>query len=448
MSSTGTTFRRYTAVFLLAILVLALYTSHGASALNFSGKGPDPANGVVYYDGPDVPELSSCSTEGIAVTAGSLDAFLQALAQQESNGNPKAHSGQSSASGKYQYISSTWAAVTAALYPYPVDNPDDPNSDKTKTSDKYHAAWDAPEPIQDAVAKLEYTQKAAALHNDYFKMALSHFYPAAVNDPSLLDTHPMANGPTPREYANQVVNKMNKAPATGIPISYNKAPGFAVYLKRIDKSAAGAPDTTPQGSGCVNTITGPTSGGTILRVPSGGGGVNVFYFNQRDLDKYNGESNYDWGGCGCLPTSTTIIQTTMENDASISPVKILNGVRAAGGVYKDGCSGVVGGALAYFVATLHYKMEEIKQEHGTLTDADLAAIKQKLNQGYIILTHSSSFVDVPGAHQTEGHFLTIYAYDKDGNFYVANPGSRGDNNKPVSPDRIKTWLDMAYAIKK
>src|SRR5687768_5645676 len=94
---------------------------------------------VVFFGGKD-----ASATCNVGASQDTLIRYLQALAEQESNGNPTASAGTSSASGKYQYISSTWHAVSKIYY---------------LPADAYATAASAPETSQDAVAYLEYHQK-------------------------------------------------------------------------------------------------------------------------------------------------------------------------------------------------------------------------------------------------------------------------------------------------
>lgn len=373
---------------------------------------------------------------GGATDGSAVDRFLQVIAHQESNGNPKAKNPSSSASGKYQYITSTWKAVTAANYP---------------PANVYAIAMDAPENIQDAVAKIEYTKKFKSLGNDVFKLAVSHFYPAALTDESKLDAKIGSNTITPRGYANSIVNKINNGIGTNIPMLYNSAPDFAQYFAQAASVLPGTPEATiaagPGASGGANCGGNPAGGGCGpdgLQVPPGGSGTAVCYFNQGDLKG----GNYNWPGCGCLPTSSMIIQATFQQNPQLSNLEVLNGIRAKGGVFDDGCSGVVDGAVRYYKETLKYQANVIEQRGGSpVNDGTLANIKAKLAEGYIFLTHTHTTIDAAGTKATDGHFLVLYAVDPQGNFYVANPGSRADNNKPVSPERVKAWLDEFIAVK-
>lgn len=383
------------------------------------------------------PGAGAGSTDGSQV-----DRFLQVIAHQESNGNPNAQSGGSTASGKYQYINSTWRSVTGRLYP---------------PAGKYPVAKAAPEAFQDAVAKLEYTQKFKQLNSDVFKLAISHFSPAALENPALLDAKIGNNTITPRGYANSVVKKMNTGVGLNIGLHYNEAPEFAKYFEAATKGApppvttnAGTANPLPQVSdNCAINATGAITNGNCgkhekLTVPAGGSGVNICYFNQSEQSG----GDYDWGGCGCLPTSVLMMQATFENKPDLPPVQVLDGLRDKGGVYSDGCSGVIGGGMRYLNETLKYKVTPIRLRGAPLADDSLARAKELLAQGYVILAHTHVSIDSAGAKGTAGHFLLVHGVDAQGNFYVANPGARADNGKAVSPDRIKAWLDELIAVRK
>lgn len=175
----------------------------------------------------DTDDLSSGS---------SLDAYLKAMAMQESGGDPKIRSSISSAAGKYQYLTSTWAS-RYDLYP---------------PASKYSTADQAPENIQDAVVYIEYAQKWKEFNGDIFKLALSHFYPLALTDPSVLDKLIGGNSITPRQYAEAVVKKVQEGYGAEIPLSYSSAPDFQKHLSSaVDGgfNAGAAPVQTSAGCG-------------------------------------------------------------------------------------------------------------------------------------------------------------------------------------------------------
>lgn len=123
----------------------------------------------------------------MAYTAQQLAA---AIAHVESGGNYKAHSKTSSASGKYQYLKSTWANFGG-----------------------YAEAYLAPPEVQDAKAIADITNKLHAYGGDVRKAAMSWFLPAAVNNPALAAKVPKGNGINPNQYADKVLKALG-APVT------------------------------------------------------------------------------------------------------------------------------------------------------------------------------------------------------------------------------------------
>lgn len=236
------------------------------------------------------------------------------------------------------------------------------------------------------------------------------------------------------------------------PARITQAEAFlAKYAPGAPSNGVGTrPGGLPGNGGTSNSGTCPTNsnagcngGDTVLAVPAGGKGTPTCYFNQAALSG----GNYDWGLCGCLPTSNLIIRSTLDNNAKLDPVSVLDGLRSKGGIWSDGCSGVTSGSVAYLTSS-GYTVDTVLAERRVMTDGTLANITQKLGEGYLILSHTSTSIDSAGTKPSPGHFVVIHAVDAQGNFYVANPGDRADNNKPISPDRIKVWLDMAIAVRK
>lgn len=205
----------------LVLSCLVLVSSESVYAVGFQ-EPPEITNREKAHlniaftggDAGDVNEESpTCSNTG----GNDVEKFLKALALQESGGDPKAQNPGSSASGKYQYIDSTWVSrVTGegAIYP---------------PGGQYTSAKDAPEAVQDAVAYIEYAKKFQDLGNDLFKLAVSHFYPAANSDASLLDAQIGSNTITPREYAESVLRRIQAGEGSGIPLTYTEAPEYEKY---------------------------------------------------------------------------------------------------------------------------------------------------------------------------------------------------------------------------
>lgn len=151
--------------------------------------------------------------------SGDVEKFLKALAYQESGGDPNQPGSAGGARGKYQYIDSTWKSSAEAYYAPAL---------------KYQQAHTAPESVQDAVAFLEYSKKFDELGDDLFELAVSHFYPAANSDSSLLDVVPPANVITPRQYANKLINSIKQGGEwEKIPLKYSEAPDFEKYANKL-----------------------------------------------------------------------------------------------------------------------------------------------------------------------------------------------------------------------
>lgn len=156
------------------------------------------------------------STDTPAATGGDVDRFLQVIAFNESSGSGDyiAQASGSTASGRYQYIIPTWNGVKQ-FYPPAIP---------------YAEAKDAPGPMQDAVAKIEYEKKFRDLGNNIFNLALSHFWPRALTHPEDLDKIIGSNSITPRQYAQSVVDDIAAGAGQDIVLRYNEAPEFAQAL--------------------------------------------------------------------------------------------------------------------------------------------------------------------------------------------------------------------------
>lgn len=198
-----------------------------------------------FYNSDQAPVTNTNCAGG--ASGGDLGRFIQALAEQESGGDYLAQAHGSDATGRYQYISTTWAGSTAQNYP---------------PAHAYATAMAAPGPMQDAVTYIEYARKFKDLNGDLFKLAVSHFYPAANSDPSALDKIFGSNVVTPRQYANQVVAKINAGAGKTIVLHYAEAPDFAKYLAAAGiTQVAGA--AAPTSGGC--TPSDGSLGGNIVQ---------------------------------------------------------------------------------------------------------------------------------------------------------------------------------------
>lgn len=132
-----------------------------------------------------------------------------AIAKIESGGNYKARSKSSSASGKYQYIESTWAGYGG-----------------------YAEAWMAPPAVQDAKAIADISNKMRAYGGDIRKVVMSWFLPAAVSNPALAAKVPKGNAISPNQYADKVMK------ALGVVLPASSRSGSAEnYTTDIDDPA-------------------------------------------------------------------------------------------------------------------------------------------------------------------------------------------------------------------
>jgi hypothetical protein len=251
-------------------------------------------NDINYYDPRGNNACGGTTTGGDTLTR-----FLQALAKQESGGKIDAVSG-TGAKGKYQYIDSTWRAHTAQYYP---------------PASKYANALQAPEEYQDALAYIEYSAKFKQFNGDLFKLAISHFYPAANTNPSLLDILPPGNVVTPRQYAQQFIQKMNTGSGSEIPIKASQAPEFQTYLDKAGGQGGGgaAGGQVCSGGGVIAgdivktalNLAWPTQGhgkekGDATPPPNG---------YQIAMPKYNGATSDDpWSDCGVF-VATVMVAT-------------------------------------------------------------------------------------------------------------------------------------------
>jgi len=260
------------------------------------------ANDINYYD----PRGNNVCGATAKESGDTLTRFLQALADQESGGDPKAQSGGSSASGKYQYIDSTWQGVTNAYPP----------------AKQYSRAKDAPEEYQDAVAYIEYAAKFKTFNGDLVKLAVSHYYPPALTNPSLMDVIPAqgaGNVLTPRGYAEAFVQRMNSGAGKNIPIKAAQAPQFAEFLAKVNAqpgSTGGTDNNTCQSkNGVVSGDIVKTALG--LAWPDRGHGYNksdATTAYQSAMPKYNPSSakanDYPYSDCGVFVA--TVITATYD----------------------------------------------------------------------------------------------------------------------------------------
>ena len=247
------------------------------------------ANDIDWYDPRGNNVCGGTLTGGDTITR-----FLQALALQESGGKVVIDSG-TGARGKYQYIDSTWRASAQSYYPPAL---------------QYANADLAPEEVQDAVAYIEYSHKFKVFNGDLFKLAVSHFYPIANTDPAYLDIIPPGNVITPREYANQFIQKMNTGAGSNIPIKASQAPDFQKYLAQNGggQGGGGAAGGQVCSGGVVSGDIVKTALGLAWPTPGHGknqGDATPAY--QVAMPKYNGATFDDpWSDCGVFVATTMV----------------------------------------------------------------------------------------------------------------------------------------------
>ena len=221
------------------------------------------------------------------------------------------------------------------------------------------------------------------------------------------------------------------------PVPRGGAGGGAVT---VSTSTAGSCTKPANG-----TVTGGCTGSKELKVPEGGVGVNMCSAKQCDIRT----DGFNWCGCGCEPTSTLMLRRTFEKNPGLQPQDVLAEVQKADG-FVGGCDGNLPskwlkgylGPKGYTVTKVHDRGE------GPISDADLAKVKEMLGQGYIMFSHTKTFIGSDLAKQTDGHYFIIYGADKQGNFYAANPGTVTDDNKAIPPDTMKKWVNEFYAVKR
>lgn len=301
-----------------------------------------------------------CGGDGALQGGDTLTKFLQALAHQESSGNPKAVS-PDKAKGKYQYIDDTWHSHAKKYYP---------------PADKFADALAAPEEVQDALAYIEYAAKFKQYNGDLEKLALSHFFPAALTNPSLLDVIPAgtSNVLTPRQYAQAFIQRVNSGIGKEIPIKATQAPQFAEFLAKVGGEGGTA--------GAIDCSSGGVVAGDIVKTALGlawprmykAGGV-AYGPNKSDarqgyqdaMPKFNPTSaaapvsSYPWSDCGVFVA--TVISASADPNYQ-----------------KRGTSS----QIAY--------MQAHPEKYNFFTSSDYVNSSSKLQPGDIMINHQHTIV--------------------------------------------------------
>ncbi|MGB4759516.1 MAG: phage tail tip lysozyme [Candidatus Saccharimonadales bacterium] len=233
---------------------------------------------------------------------------------------------------------------------------------------------------------------------------------------------------------------------------------YAIITGGAAPPPTGEASTAPSTSGassnavtCSGSSTGGTGNtlsgdGTILKLPAGGVGQEVFFYNQGD-ERWKKEGNgYNYGGCACGQTSTATILATLKKDTSITPVTVYNALGDGAGSFNPAsCSGSIVGRLASYMKQNGMEVEVV-QSRGT-GGLDPALVFRELQKGRIMLVHTKKWIGYTTKKSTEGHYLVLYGATADGqNFYVSNPGSKADNDQAIPASGIHEWLDEAYVV--
>lgn len=248
---------------LLALFVMVSLLSQVVPGIA-GASGLDPLQKSMYTRGATLFDVAACSeTQGAGSTTDDSNdqvaTFLKALSFQE-NGGAVVGTSSTGAQGKFQYIDSTWQSSARTYYP---------------PASSYASANAAPEAVQDAVAYLEYVAKFKSFKNDVFKIAISHFYPVANTNASLLDVRPPGNVITPRQYAESVIKHIKQNDGGAIVLKYAEAPDFDKYLQQAGGAPTGSAVTSSGTGGttgceCTSTVTQNASGKTIVIDPGHG----------------------------------------------------------------------------------------------------------------------------------------------------------------------------------
>lgn len=357
---------------------------------------------VANSSGSCTCEEDSASTNGV-----DIDRLLRAIAQRESGGDPTAEASGSTASGKYQYIDGTWQSRKSS---YP------PSGDYT------HAA-NAPEPIQDAVAYIEYTKKIQDFNGDLVKIAVSHYYPIANTDPEKMDIVPPGNTLTPRQYAEGFKNSYDSNEGSGIPLKYQEAPEFDRYA------------TAPTGSSVSNDGCGSGSAGFEDL-----DGVSMFYQNKEPW------ASQDYGigtieDCGCGPTSLAIAVKTLTgfdtDPKRMADWFVENGGQVGGGSCAS--NWIWQSKAALFESTYGIKVRSI--------GGSASSIKSALASGDSMVLMSQ---DSNGMFTSGGHIMLARGVNSDDKILVADPNSKefSERAEGFTDAEIEAGLRAAWVIEK
>ena len=131
------------------------------------------------------PGTGASSIAGADTVCGDVATILATIRTLESGGNYTAHAANSTASGAYQYIDSTWRywATTAGV-----------------DTARYPTAASAAPADQDTAAAADVQEILTAQLQDVTTVPIVWYLPSALNNPAAMDTVPAGNTLTPRQY--------------------------------------------------------------------------------------------------------------------------------------------------------------------------------------------------------------------------------------------------------
>lgn len=395
----------------VGVAFLILFNTVQVAALSAADLKAIRNNTVWYKQDPTLPGAGAdCGVAATAAADGSVDRFLQVLSFQESGGNPKAENKSGSASGKYQYIDGTWKSSAKNYYPPALQFGG-------------HAS-NAPESVQDAVAYLEYTKKFKDLNGDLFKLAVSHYLPAALSNTALLDKVPAGgNTKTPRAYADGLIANISKGVGSKITMNYSQAPDFATWLAKVGGEAAAATAaSTPTAANC--TVVGGIPADSF-----------VFYdqYDKKWASRAYGTSTIADSGCG--PSSVAMIVATLS-DKTVTPVEVAD-------------FGTSIGAYIPNKGSDHQKMLQQGPQHWGLTSTplgtDISKAIEAIKGGALVIATGTGGVR---PYTTSGHIIVLRAVTADGKIQVGDPGFTADNNVNFDPSAITAGLTSLWAVTK
>ena len=136
-----------------------------------------------YYQGQLMQQRTKLREEQMSTNPPNPESIRDAIGMAESGGDYVAQNPKSSASGKYQYIESTWGGYGG-----------------------YATAKEAPPEVQDQRALEDVQASLEKYQNDPEKVIAAHYYPKWADDKSKWDTPPVSGSPTIRQYVDYVMN--------------------------------------------------------------------------------------------------------------------------------------------------------------------------------------------------------------------------------------------------